>query len=210
MQASQERPLGAMHQASVIAMLGGECTGKTKLAQSLAHTFKLGYVPETLRLFVEEHQRSPRQDEQEAILTAQCDAIGKALCRLDRVPNGPLLICDSSPWMTAIYSLQYFGDTGLFAKAKRLMLDLAEAYCFHWLHFHCADDIAWQADGVQRDGPGQRARSRLLIAHYPPLRGAIGHERVELIEGGFEQRLTLVRSMLAGQGSDRFNPLRSD
>ncbi|MFM7502982.1 MAG: AAA family ATPase [Betaproteobacteria bacterium] len=197
MQASQQKPLGAMHQVSVIAMLGGECTGKTKLAQSLAHTLKLGYVPETLRLFVGEHQRSPRQDEQEAILMAQCDAIDKALCGLDRAPIGPVFICDSSPWMTAIYSLQYFGDAGLFAKAKHLMLDLAGTYRFRWLHFHCADDIAWQADGVQRDGPGQRALSRLLIEQYPPLQGAIGHDRVELLQGGFEQRLTLVRAMLA-------------
>jgi len=197
MQALDQKPLDAMHQVRVIAMLGGECTGKTKLAQSLAHTLKLGYVPETLRLFVGEHQRSPRQDEQEPILIAQCDAIGKALCGLDRPPIGPLLICDTSPWMTAVYSLQYFGDTGLFAKAEHLMLDLAETYRFRWLHLHCADDIPWQADGIQRDGPGHRALSRMLIERYPPLQGAIGHGRVELLEGGFEQRLTWVRETLA-------------
>ena len=173
---------------SVIAMLGGECTGKTSLAQALSVDFKIGYIPEVLRDFVDQCQRSPRVEEQDAILSAQCDAIGEALSELDPGATGPILICDPSPWMTAIYSLQYFGDQAMFAKAQALMLALANAHQFNWFHLHCADDIVWRADGLQRDGPSHRANSLALIEQYPPLRGFAGHDRVEFLQGGLDER----------------------
>jgi nicotinamide riboside kinase len=187
---------GDLRTRCLIAMLGGECTGKTRLAQALAQDSRVNYVPEVLRCFVDQYQRSPRWEEQIEILAAQCQGIERALCDIDPKASGPMLICDASPWMTAIYSLQYFGDRALFARAQALMLELADKHRCHWLHLHCADDIAWQADGLQRDGPGHRARSRALIEQYPPLTGAAGHERVVLLQGDFEQRFRVAKSKL--------------
>lgn len=184
-------------------MLGGECTGKTSLAQALAMDFKIGYIPEVLRDFVDQCQRSPRMEEQDAILLAQCDAIGEALSELDPGATGPILICDPSPWMTAIYSLQYFGDQAMFAKAQALMLALANAHQFNWFHLHCADDIVWRADGLQRDGPSHRANSLALIEQYPPLRGIAGHDRVEFLQGGLDERRRISQCRLDDLGYER-------
>jgi nicotinamide riboside kinase len=182
-------------------MLGGECTGKTRLAQALAQDLKVSYVPEVLRSFVDQYQRSPHRAEQVEILVAQCRGIEAALCDLDPQASGPLLICDASPWMTAIYSLQYFGDRALFAEARALMLGLAENHRCHWLHLHCADDIIWESDGLQRDGPAHRAQSRALIEQYPPLAGSAGHERVALLQGSFEQRFRVAQSRLGSSAA---------
>ena len=181
---------------SLIAMLGGECTGKTALAQQLAHELKLAYVPEALRAFVDRHQRVPNQAEQLTILQQQCEWIQEALCDVGPDREGPLLICDVSPWMTAIYSLQYFGDAELLVQAQALMLQLASVHQCRWLHFHCADDIEWSADGMHRDGPSHRARSRELIETYLPFGESIEQGWCEWIAGDMKARFEKVLQYL--------------
>ncbi|NCV40534.1 MAG: hypothetical protein EBX55_08805 [Betaproteobacteria bacterium] len=183
----------------VIAMLGGECTGKTALAQSLAGELGLPYLAEVLRDFVDQHQRAPRHSEQADVLRLQCQQIEAALARLRPLASGPLLICDASPWMTAIYSLQYFNDPEQFAQAQAMMLRLAKHYRFRWLHFHCADDIAWQADGLQREGPEHRARSRAIVEQYPPLADHQEHAQLALLSGPLQDRLRDAGAALDAQ-----------
>jgi len=79
-----------------------------------------------------------------------------------------LIICDPSPWMTAIYSLQYFADSSLFAPAAHAMRAIAQRTNGQWLHLLCADDLPWEADGLQRDGPQQRAATGELLVRHPP------------------------------------------
>lgn len=130
-----------------VALLGAESTGKTWLAQALgAHYQALGRrvltVPEVLRLWCAAQQRTPRADEQGAIAQAQAAAETRA-------ETTDLLVADTSPLMTAVYSDLIFGDTSLypFALAHQRRYDLTLVTGL---------DLPWVADGLQRDGPQVR------------------------------------------------------
>lgn len=178
-------------QLLIVAFLGGECTGKTTLAMQLARALGAPYVPEALRDFVDLHGRCPTREEQQPLLMEQCRRIQEAISDAVRIGlqsgqpeagHAPaacggfprsgitpsLVLCDPSPWMTAIYSLQYFADHTLFAPAARAMRELARSAHAHWVHLHCAGDLPWEADGLQRDGPAQRAATASLLVRYPP------------------------------------------
>ncbi len=132
-----------------IAVIGGECTGKTALCQALAEALPAVWVPEYLREFVDQTARAPRRDEQALILGAQRAREDSALVRA--VAGGVAWVaCDSAPIATALYSRMYFDDDGL----DELALRHHATYAFTLL----ADvDLPWEPDGVQRDGPGVRA-----------------------------------------------------
>ena len=150
----------AIHSPVRIAIVGAESTGKTALAQSLAA--RLGdlsglrstWVPELLRQWCDEHQRTPRQNEQAVIATEQQRLIDAAAASHD------LVVCDTTPLMTAVYSAQVFGDLSLDAQA------LAWQQAFD-LTLLTALDLPWVADGLQRDGEHVRepvdARIRALL-----------------------------------------------
>lgn len=158
----QRRSALTEHDVVRIANVGAESTGKTALARALAA--RLGdltglrstWVPELLRQWCDEHQRTPRQDEQGAIADAQQRLIDTAAASHD------LVVCDTTPLMTAVYSAQVFGDHRLDAPA------LAWQRGFD-LTLLTALDLPWVADGLQRDGAhvrepvDQRIRA-LLIA----------------------------------------------
>lgn len=139
----------------VVALLGAECTGKTTLARQMAAALRAQHtpaivVPEALRSFSARMGRTPRCDEQPGIAEAQTSAIARAAAR------HPIVIADTTALMTAVYSEQVFGDTGLYARGLR---DHRRA----GLTLLAASDLPWQADGHQRDGPAARqAVERLL------------------------------------------------
>jgi nicotinamide riboside kinase len=136
-----------------IALVGAECSGKTSLAQSLADTFSKeypsAYVPEYLRLFVDQENRTPRPDEQIGIAQEQQSlerTLANDLIKQHSNPEFVLLFCDTTPLMTCIYSEVVFGDTNpeLFKLAKAHDYDLT---------IFTQNDFPWQEDGLQRDGP---------------------------------------------------------
>ena len=146
--------------AFVIALLGAESTGKTTLARSLCGalatpTRRVAVVDEYLREFCDAHGRTPRRDEQMHIADEQTRRIAAAAVDHD------IVIADTTALMIAVYSEQVFGDTGLYAHALA-----AHARCD--LTLLTALDIAWQPDGLQRDGPQVRepvdARLRAALA----------------------------------------------
>ena len=57
-----------------IGLIGAECTGKSSLAHALADELPAVVAPEYLRGFVDQHGRTPRQDEQYLILWNQSRA----------------------------------------------------------------------------------------------------------------------------------------
>ncbi|MCE2658798.1 MAG: ATP-binding protein [Rubrivivax sp.] len=132
-----------------IALLGAECTGKTALAHGLADTLRhhgwpVGCVDEWLRSWCQTQGRTPQAAEQRAIAETQQQRI-EASRRA-----WPVTVCDTTPLMTAVYSVHYFGDTGLLPWALRLQAE-------HTLTLLLSPDLPWEADGLQRDGEAVRA-----------------------------------------------------
>lgn len=135
--------------STVIAIVGAECTGKTVLTPALAERIagdtglRCASVAEYLREWCALHGRTPRIDEQAAIAAEQQRRIDAAAATHD------IVVTDTTPLMTAVYSQFIFGDASLtpvaVAAHQRTHATLLTAL-----------DIPWQADGVQRDGPHVR------------------------------------------------------
>lgn len=140
---------GTPERALVIGIVGAESTGKTLLVKELGRTLRerglqVATVPEALRLFCDQHGRTPRVDEQLAIAQEQTQSIEAAAQR------SAIVLADTTALMTAVYSEIIFGDTSLHAQA------LADhARCD--LTLLTALDLPWEADGIIRDGPQVRA-----------------------------------------------------
>lgn len=148
----------------IVAILGAESTGKSTLARSLCAALagqgrRVALVGEVLREFCDARQRTPRQDEQAGIAAEQTRRIDAAASSHD------IVVADTTALQIAVYSEMVFGDRGLYDSALR-----AQARCDHTLL--CALDLAWVADGLQRDGPHVRepvdALLRGALQQHPP------------------------------------------
>lgn len=128
----------------LVTLLGAECTGKSTLAKALARDLGAGLVTEYLREWCAAHGRTPQRQEQAHIAAEQAARIEAAALRHE------LVVCDTTPLITALCSEHYFGDDSLTAAAlafqRRCDLTLL-----------CGPDLPWQADGFMRDGPAVRA-----------------------------------------------------
>lgn len=126
-----------------IAILGAECTGKTTLIQALAAALELRgqsalCISETLREWCDAHGRTPLAHEQILIAHTQAQRVLQA-------PRCDVLLVDTTPLMTAIYSDIVLSDASLypFALAHHGVYDLV---------LLTGLDLPWVADGIQRDG----------------------------------------------------------
>jgi nicotinamide riboside kinase len=160
-----------------IAVVGGECTGKTVLCQALARDLPGLWVPEALREFVDRQGRVPRLPDQAAIMKVQIDREVDVMSAAAR-EGAAWVACDSAPVATALYSAMYFGDRSLDALAEKHHA----TYTFTLL---TDIDLPWEPDGVQRDGPAVQAEfdARILDwlnrGNVPFARiGGIGAERI--------------------------------
>jgi nicotinamide riboside kinase len=142
----------------IIGIVGAESTGKTALASALAQRIRADtglrttWVPEQLRLWCDARQRTPRPEEQAGIAAQQRAAVECALATHD------VVITDTTPLMTAVYSLKLFGDDSLTAEAMSWQRGCAVTLL-------TALDLPWVADGLQRDGPHVREPIDNLIRH---------------------------------------------
>lgn len=146
-----------MARGFVIALLGAESTGKTTLALDLREALaapdrRVVVVSEYLREFCEREGRTPHAHEQRHIADEQTRRIEAAAHEHD------LVIADTTALMIAVYSDLIFGDTLLYAPAQT-----AHAQCD--LTLLTALDLAWQADGLQRDGPHVQELVDTLVRH---------------------------------------------
>lgn len=130
-----------------IAILGAESTGKSHLAQALVAALPPGltavWVPEYLREWCEREGRTPQPHEQLAIAHTQAH---RALAQ-----RADIVLVDTTPLVTAVYSDVLFGDRSLYPFAL-------EHQRLYSLCLFTAPDLPWQADGIQRDGPAQSQR----------------------------------------------------
>jgi NadR type nicotinamide-nucleotide adenylyltransferase len=165
--------------STVITLLGAECTGKSTLAEALARHFNAGLVTEYLREWCAAHGRTPRQHEQAHIAAEQAARIDAASRRHD------LVICDTTPLITALCSEHYFDDASLTASAiafqRRCDLTLL-----------CAPDLPWQADGFLRDGPAVRER---FDARVRAALTAAGIRWIDIAGGDAERTATAITAV---------------
>lgn len=136
-----------------VALLGAECTGKTTLAHQLTQTLAsrgldAACIDEYLRHWCERSQRTPGPYEQSGIAMAQAQRINNT--------QAQMLIADTTPLMTAVYSDFYFHDASLYPLALAFQRG-----------FDCTlllgSDLPWVADGLQRDGPQVRQQMDTLL-----------------------------------------------
>lgn len=165
-----------------IGLLGGECTGKTALAEALALDLPACTVTEALRDFVDEHGRPPLPEEQALVFAQQVAREDAAALSCSR----PALVTDPAPLMTAVYSLLYFDDPSLVAAG----VDHARGYD---LLVWCDDAITWTPDGEQRDGPERRAAADAIIADLVRAELVPRGMRVVRAEGDVPARVATVR-----------------
>lgn len=163
-----------------ILLLGAESTGKTTLAQALARHYQTSWVGEYLREFVIEQKRLPQPCEQLHIARTQIAHERVALATAHNY-----LFCDTGPCMTALYSAYCFGE------CPAELTDLAQQHRYD-LVLVTHTDIAWQADGIQRDSPAAQ------LAIHQQLRALLqdwGWDYT-LVSGTKEERLKQVASLL--------------
>ncbi len=160
-----------------IAIVGAESTGKSRLAKELAlrlaadTDLRCTFVSEHLRHWCERAGRTPRADEQTAIAATQLAMIDAA--RIDH----DVVVADTTPLMTAVYSQLLFDDKSLLPGALQAQRRFA-------LTLLTALDLPWVADGLQRDGAHVQA----------PVDAAL---RQALIQS------RLNWAVISGQGQDR-------
>ena len=168
-----------------IGLLGGECTGKSTLADALGASLPACVAPEAARSFVLRTGRPPHRGEQAGLLAAQAAAADEAATTC---PHAAVVV-DPAPLMTAVYSVLYFGDDSLLPPA------LDDALTYDLLAW-CAPDLPWTADPGMRDGPEYRdAAERVLGDVVDGLlvpRGAT----VVRVTGELGARVAVVRAAL--------------
>ncbi|MGN6526352.1 MAG: AAA family ATPase [Burkholderiaceae bacterium] len=156
--ASGDPATDAAQGALVVAIVGAESTGKSRLAQALAARLagEFGLRPacigEYLREWCEAEGRTPRPDEQAAIALEQQRRADEAAAR----PDIDIVLCDTTPLMTTVYSELLFDDR---------TLDGFAAACQRRAHatLLTALDLPWIADGLMRDGPHVREPVDALV-----------------------------------------------
>jgi len=171
-----------------IAILGAESTGKSCLANALAgvmqsrghHTSAVG---EVLRMWCAREGRTPMAHEQIGIAQTQAQAV-------ERIAQG-VVIADTTPLMTAVYSHLLFADESLYpmALAHQALYDTT---------LLTGLDLPWVADGLQRDGPHVRGPVDTLVRQALEQAGIA----YQVVYGQGHQRLNNALLALGLPGED--------
>ncbi|MFZ4875208.1 AAA family ATPase [Janthinobacterium sp. Mn2066] len=163
-----------------VAILGAESSGKSTLAAALAAHFHTVWVPEYLREFVETRGRVPLADDQFLIASTQLAREDEAMAAARDV-----LICDTTPLITVIYSRHYFAgeDAALAALAQAARYDVTLV---------TAPDTPWVPDGLQRESEAVRQ----LI--YRNLLAELAERQIpyQLLQGSLDQRMAIAMPLI--------------
>ena len=142
--AAQGQVLAPARAPRRLALLGGESSGKTTLAQALAETLGTVWVPEYGRQRWEELRKTLDRDELLGVVRRQVEMEDEAAERAR-----DWLVCDTTPLTTLQYCLHDHGDApeALWALARRR----------YDMTLVCLPDFDFVQDGCRRDD-GFRAR----------------------------------------------------
>ena len=123
-----------------VAITGPESSGKTTLSQSLSDHFKVGYIPEFARTYLEQTNGIYTQ--------ANLDEMAKGqLTSIESSPHS-ITICDSDFSVLEIWSSYKYGNV------SELINEFVKKDIFD-LHILCSPDIPWEED-PQRENPNNR------------------------------------------------------
>jgi NadR type nicotinamide-nucleotide adenylyltransferase len=143
-----------------VVVIGPECTGKTWLAGELAARYRVPSAPEHAREYVDRHGEALTYTDVEPIGRGQRAGEDAAIERAT-AEGAPLVVLDTDLVSTMVYSRHYYGSCPRWIEedaARRL----ADLYLLHHV------DVAWIADGRQREQPERReelfARFRETLA----------------------------------------------
>jgi len=169
-----------------IALLGAESTGKSQLALAMSARLQqsglaVHRVDEYLREWCDIENRTPKREEQRHIAQTQMDRVLAA-------PEGSIVIADTTPLMTAVYSQMVFDDHSLdaYALQQHALFDIT---------LLTGLDLEWVSDGLQRVGVhvrepvDQKIRQLLSQANLP----------FQVVYGSGEQRLENALFCIARQ-----------
>jgi NadR type nicotinamide-nucleotide adenylyltransferase len=162
-----------------LALLGGESSGKTTLAQALAAALGTAWVPEYGRQRWEELRRTLSIDELVAVAHRQVELEDTA-----RTQAHAWLVCDTTPLTTLQYCLHDHGQAPAELQAlARRPYDVVVV---------CAPDFEFVQDGARRDAGFRAAQHTWTLQHL----ATMGVPYL-VVHGSLDER---VRQVLAHLG----------
>ncbi|MGE3298447.1 MAG: AAA family ATPase [Porticoccaceae bacterium] len=173
-----------------VAILGGESSGKSTLAQALADHFETTWAREYGRELWQVRRGQLRREDMLEIATTQVDREFRLGLEARR-----FLFCDTTPLTTAFYSQAMFGQVD-----PRLDQLAARSYDHTIL---CAPDFEFVQDGTRRT---EAFRTQQHEWYEHRLRSA--DAAFTLVSGSVENRLATVAALL-NQGAATRSPLAS-
>lgn len=133
-----------------VSVVGGESTGKSSLVRALARHYDTAYVPEFARDYLTIHGSSYTAEQAPVLARGQM-ARESEYAQL----AGRALFCDTDAMTTMLWSEFYFG------RVVPEIVELAREHV-HDLYVLCADELAWEDDGLRRsEGSGAWFDKRL-------------------------------------------------
>lgn len=147
-----------------VVFLGAPSTGKTTLAESLAHEYRTAWMPEYGREYWEQHQRDRRLTPEQLVEIAEGHIQREDAVILDA---NRFIFVDTNATTTHQFSMSYHGMVE--PRLARIADESVERYD---LCFLCEDDIPYD-DTWDRSGAASRAilqkqiRADLLRRHVP-------------------------------------------
>ncbi|WP_020652960.1 AAA family ATPase [Massilia niastensis] len=179
---------GASHQgAEMVVFVGAESTGKSTLAQHLAHELHAGFVPEIGRFIWEEKQGILDAGDYVEISERHREAEDAAVAEAE----GPYVFVDTNALTTLLLG-RCFGQVP--EPVPPALLRHAEDCRTRYLHhFVCADDIPYEEEPGVRENAGWRSRIQRLVLDDLAARG-IAHT---VLTGSVQERAARVTRVLA-------------
>lgn len=164
-----------------VVFFGPESTGKTTLAKALAEHYKTEWVPEYMRLYLQD-----KWNTYQTICTeADMLPIAKGQMQIENKKAktaNQILFCDTNLLQNWVYANVYFEN---FENA--LLKKYVEKH-FYDLYILCNIDVPWQADDL-RDKPNEREKmygvfkNELILRNLPYLevKGNLKHRMQQCI-----------------------------
>ena len=159
-----------------VVLIGPECTGKTWLTGDLAAHYGVPLSPEHAREYVERHGAALAYADVDPIGRGQQQGEDAAIARAQG-EGAPIVVLDTDLVSTMIYSRHYYGDCPGWIEQHALERR-SHLYLLHDV------DVAWTADGFQREQPERR--QDLLAAFAAAL--AKADARSVLVRGAWDER----------------------